>query len=96
MQGEFITTDYISTFAGLVMVTTLVVQFTKPVVKWFFGFLERCNEIIWIYTWLVAFGLQAFAMYVTGGFTTEILGLAAINAVAAALSAVGTYHCLKN
>jgi len=33
MPSDFITVDYLATFAGLVLVLGLIVQFTKGVVK---------------------------------------------------------------
>lgn len=97
MQGEFITIDYLSTFAGLVVVVALVVQFTKPIMKWIFKRQDEFfDEIIRIYVWFVAFVLQAFVIYVAGGFTAENVGLAAINSVPIAILAVGTYHCLQS
>ena len=96
MQGEFITIDYLSSFAGLVAAVALIVQFTKPLVKWALKSQEQFfDEIIRTYTGIVAFVLQLFVVYVTSGFTVENVGLAAINAVAVGLLSIGLYHCFK-
>ena len=93
MPNELITMDYLGTFAGLVVVVALIVQFTKVYIK---SLVEHVDEAIRIYSLIIALGVQIFVIFVTQGqFTVENVGLAILNSFLIALTAIGIYHTFK-
>lgn len=91
MPNEFITIDYLASFAGMVVVVALVVQFTKSVVKKRFqDWMVRLYALAW--AWL----LQAFLLYVHSNLTVEAVGLAVLNGFLVALAAAGTYEAVAD
>lgn len=91
MPQEFITTEYLATFAGMVAVVTIIVQFTKGIVKSNFpDWAVRIYALVW------AWALQGFVCFVQGRISTESIGLAALNGILVALTAYGTYGAIAD
>jgi hypothetical protein len=91
MPNEFITIDYLATFAGMVVTVALVVQFTKSVLKKKFK-----DWVIRLYALAWAWVLQAFLLFVKGNLTVEAVGLAVLNGFLVALAAAGTYETIAD
>lgn len=94
LPNELITIDYLGTFAGLVVVVALIVQFTKIYIKRFFT--NNLDEVIRLYSLIIAIAVQVFVIAVTQGqFTLENAGLAILNSFLISLTAIGVYHTFK-
>lgn len=93
----FLTLDYLRTFAGAAAAVNLIVQFSKGWVKAVFGDLT-----VRPYAWFWAFVILVFTAFADGRFAGDlrqdltVLGLAALNAVPVALSAIATYHVIRH
>ncbi|MCB8814898.1 hypothetical protein [Desulfosporosinus shakirovi] len=87
MPTDLFTTSYLGSYAGLVAVTYLLVQFFKEPVKQHLG-------DWWIRLMAVGFALiiQLFTLFVTGNFTVEAIGLAILNSFLVAITAAGTHN----
>lgn len=86
MPTDLITTSYLGSFAGLVAVTYLLVQFFKDPIK------QRLND--WWVRLLsvgIAVVIQLFVLYVSGNWTVEAIGLAVLNAFLIAITAAGMH-----
>lgn len=89
MYDDFMTTEILTTFVGLVAATTLIVQFTKPIVrKWFSGGNIR------FYVFIVALILTF--IFIEGDITPKNIALKVINSIIIAVSAMGGYDTLSN
>ncbi|MDI6710941.1 MAG: hypothetical protein QME76_09740 [Bacillota bacterium] len=94
---DFLTLDYLRTFAGMVAAVNLIVQFSKGWVKAVFGDLA-----VRPYAWFWAFALLTFVAYADGRFAggpgqwVAILGMSAVNAFPVALGAIATYHVIRH
>lgn len=87
MPSDLITTAYLGSFAGLVAITYLLVQFFKDPIK------AHLND--WWVRMLavgIALVLQGFTLYVGGHFTVEAVGLAILNSFLVALAAAGAHN----
>lgn len=91
MPQDFITIDYLTTFAGMVAVVALIVQFTKGIVKARFE-----DWAVRLYTLGWAWALQGFVCFVQGRLTTEHIGLAVLNGILVALAAIGAYEAIAD
>ena len=87
MPSDLFTTPYLGSYAGLVAVTYLLVQFFKEPVK-------KYLTDWWIRLLAVGFALsiQLFTLYVAQNFTTEAIGLAVLNSFLVAITAAGTHN----
>lgn len=87
MPTDLFTTSYLGSYAGLVAVTYLLVQFFKEPIR------KRLNDW-WIRLLAVGFALliQSFTLYVTGNFTVETIGLAVLNSFLVAITAAGAHN----
>ncbi|MBC2723323.1 hypothetical protein [Desulfosporosinus sp.] len=87
MPSDLFTTSYLGSYAGLVAVTYLLVQFFKEPIR------QRLNDW-WIRILAVGFALtiQLFTLFVTGNFTVEAIGLAVLNSFLVAITAAGTHN----
>ncbi|EHQ88309.1 hypothetical protein DesyoDRAFT_1139 [Desulfosporosinus youngiae DSM 17734] len=87
MPTDLFTTSYLGSYAGLVAVTYLLVQFFKEPVK------KYLNDW-WIRIMAVGFALaiQLFTLFVSGNFTVEAVGLAVLNSFLVAITAAGTHN----
>lgn len=91
MPNDFVTTEYLATFAGLVAVVTIIVQFTKSIIK------NRLPDwAVRLYTLVWAWLLLAFILYVRDTWTPEQIGLAFLNGILAALTATGAYEVIAD
>lgn len=87
MPSDLFTTPYLGSFAGLVAVTYLLVQFFKePIQKYLSDW--------WIRLLAVGFALsiQLFTLYVAQNFTAEAIGLAVLNSFLIAITAAGAHN----
>lgn len=87
MPTDLFTINYLGSYAGLVAVTYLLVQFFKEPVK-------RYLSDWWVRLMAVGFALviQLFTLFVTGNFTMEAIGLAVLNSFLVAITAAGTHN----
>lgn len=87
MPTDLFTTNYLGSYAGLVAVTYLLVQFFKEPVKQYLS-------DWWIRLLAVGFALtiQLFTLFVTGNFTVETIGLAVLNSFLIAITAAGAHN----
>ena len=85
MPSDLFTTSYLGSYAGLVAVTYLLVQFFKEPIKQFGDW--------WVRLLAVGFALsiQLFTLYVAGNFTVEAIGLAVLNSFLVAIAAAGAH-----
>jgi len=84
-MNEFLTWEFLGTFAGATEVTTLIVQFLKLQVDKVWKIPTR--YIVYIIAALILFAVQAF----TGKFTPENIVITLFNAVVVTMAAMGTY-----
>ena len=90
MPSDLFTTSYLGSYAGLVAVTYLLVQFFKEPIR------KHLNDWwIRILAVFIAMGIQSFTLYVTGDFTIEAIGLAVLNSFLVALAAAGAHDVSK-
>ncbi|EHQ92118.1 hypothetical protein [Desulfosporosinus youngiae] len=87
MPTDLFTTSYLGSYAGLVAVTYLLVQFFKEPVK------ARLSDW-WIRLMAVGFALviQLFTLFVSGNFTVEAIGLSVLNSFLVAITAAGAHN----
>lgn len=89
MYNELMLTETMATFAGLVLATSAIVQFTKPLVKTIFP-----DGAVRIYSFIISLILTlVFAK--TGSGLQGIL-LSVINAILVTLSAMGVYETISD
>lgn len=89
MYNELMLTETMATFAGLVLATSAIVQFTKPMVKRVFP-----DGAVRIYSFIISLILTlVFAK--TGSGLQGIL-LAIINAILVTMSAMGVYETISD
>lgn len=97
MPSEFITVDYLATFAGLVLVLGIIVQFTKGIVKQTFP-----DQSVRLYSFAWALVLIGLFYWYQGLFDAagrEIamtLLLALLNAIIVTLAAMGGYEVIAD
>ncbi|NLY44117.1 MAG: hypothetical protein GX066_09185 [Clostridiaceae bacterium] len=84
-MNEFLTWEFLGTFAGATAATTLIVQFLKLQVDKVWKIPTR--YIVYIIAALILFAVQAF----TGSFTPENIVITLFNAVVVTMAAMGTY-----
>lgn len=94
MLNDFITIDYLATFAGMVLVLGIIVQFTKGLVKKTFE-----DWVVRIYAFIIAIILgllvawyQGLLSVATGRELAAIILLVLINAVIVTIAAMGGYE----
>ncbi|MDR5658334.1 hypothetical protein RH915_02405 [Serpentinicella sp. ANB-PHB4] len=85
---DFLTNDFITTFAGAVIVTNIVTHFIKDYTpKWI------DNKIV---TLLVAMIVMLSNQFITGEITFETMYLSFLNAFIVAAAAMGNYEILNS
>ena len=96
MPSEFVTAEYLWTFAGMILVLSLIVQFSKSLVKQAFT-----DQVVRVYAFLWALVLVAVMYWNQGLFeaagrevVTAVL-LMLINAIIVTLAAMGGYELVK-
>ena len=98
MPNDFVTVDYLATFAGMVLALALIVQFTKGLVKRTFA-----DEVVRLYTFVWALVLVGLVYWYQGLFTVILPAelammalLVLVNAIVVALAAMGGYEVLAH
>lgn len=85
-MNEYITLEFIGTFAGMVVVINLLVQFLKPLI-------DKIKKIHTRYVvWLIAIILSFVLQGITGTFTASIVFTLILNSVLLTLTAMGSYE----
>jgi hypothetical protein len=85
-MNEYLTWEFLGTFAGATATTTLLVQFLKLQVDKVWKIPTR--YIVYVIAALILFAVQVFA----GALTLEDVALTLINAVVVAMAAMGAYE----
>ena len=88
-MNEFLTAEFLTTFAGLVAGTAVLVQFTKSIIKKKFG-----DEFVRLYTFGIAL-LLSF-IFTNNGYDAQDIALTIINAVVISISAMGGYELIAD
>lgn len=86
-MDNFVTLDYLGTFAGMVAVVVLITQFTKDLVDKISGKLST-KYLVFIYSMIVLVGYQVM----TKTFAVSQLLLTIINAMLLTMTAQGGYE----
>jgi|GEM_PF-4902585 len=96
LPNDFFTIELLLTYAGLLAAVYVIVMFTKPLMK--------KGSDVWVRPYAAgwAFILQLFVAFVTGKFTGEakgvaaIIGLAFLNSILIALAAYGAHEVITD
>lgn len=89
MFNDFITMETLATFAGLVAAVSILVQFTKSIVKNRFG-----DAAVRIYTFIIALILTF--IFAKSGTGIEGIVLTIINSIIVAIAAMGGYEVIAD
>ncbi len=92
MSGEFFTLESLATFVGMVAAVTVIVQFTKGIVKANF----LADWMVRVYTLAIALCVQFFVLYVQASLTIETIGLGIINSILVAMTSMGGYEVIAD
>ena len=97
MLNDFITIEFLGTFAGMVIVLGLIVQFTKGLVKTVFSDQAvRAYTFAWAVILVLLSYLQQGLFAVAGQAIVMTLFLALINAIIVTLAAMGGYEVISD
>ena len=88
-MNDFMTVETLSTFAGLVAAVSIIVQFTKPLIKKNF-----IDGAVRIYTFVISL-ILTFVFARTGQGLQGIL-LTVINSILISLTSMGTYEAIAD
>ena len=86
-MNEFITLEFLATFAGLVAAVSIIVQFTKSIVKKKFS-----DGIVRLYAFIIALVLTF--IFAKSGQGIEGILLTVINAILITIASTGTYEMI--
>lgn len=89
MYDNFMSLEILGTFAGMVIATNVIVQFTKGIVKKNFG-----DGVVRLYTFIIALILN-FVFAKTGSGIQGII-LTIINGLMVTFTAMGSYEALTD
>ena len=89
MTTEFMTAEVLATFAGLVAAVSVVVQFTKSIVKKQFG-----DSAVRLYAFIVSLILTF--IFAKAGSGTEGIVLTILNAILISIAAMGGYEMVAD
>ena len=89
MYDNFMSVEILGTFAGIVAATSIIVQFTKSIIKKNFG-----DGLVRIYTFVIALILN-FAFAKSGSGIQGII-LTIINGLMVTLAAMGSYEAFSD
>lgn len=89
MPNGFITIDVISTFPGMVMVVSLLTQFTKRTIDKLFG--NRTEYVVYLYSLALCFFVSYYKGKLAHGLIVAIF-LNLLNAVIVSLAAMKGYE----
>ena len=97
MPSDFITAEYLYTFAGMVIVLGLIVQFTKGLVKQLFSdFAVRLYAFAWALVLVFAVYWHQGLFDAAGREIAMLALLGLINAIIVTLAAMGGYEVLTD
>ena len=89
MYNEFMTMELLATFAGLVAAVSIIVQFTKSIVKKNFG-----DGAVRLYAFIIALVLTF--IFARAGQGIEGIVLTIINAILISIAAMGGYEVIAD
>lgn len=89
MYNDFITMETLATFAGLVAAVSIIVQFTKSLIKNRFG-----DAAVRVYTFIIALILTF--IFAKSGTGIEGIVLTVINSIIVAITAMGGYEIIAD
>lgn len=89
MYNDLVTPEILATFTGLVAATSIIVQFTKPIIKSQFG-----DIFVRFYTFIIAL-ILTFIFARNGGGVQGIM-VTIINAVLITMTAMGGYEMVSD
>lgn len=89
MFDNFMSLEILGTFAGIVAATSIIVQFTKSVIKRSFG-----DGFVRIYTFIIALILNF--VFAKSGTGIQGLILTIINSLLATFAAMGSYEAFSD
>lgn len=89
MFDDFMTPETLTTFIGLVAATSLIVQFTKPLIK-------RWLPDIFVRLYVFVIALLLTFIFDNGDFSLQSIVLKVVNAMIITTSAMGGYEALSN
>ncbi len=89
MITDFMTVEILATFAGLVLATTLIVQFTKDIVKNKFG-----DVYVRLYTLCISLILTF--VFARAGTGLEDVILTIINSIIVSMASMGGYELISD
>jgi len=89
MFDDFMTPETLTTFIGLVAATSLIVQFTKPLIKRWLP-----DAFVRLYVFIIA--LLLTFIFDNGDFSLQSIVLKVVNAMIITTSAMGGYEALSN
>jgi hypothetical protein len=89
MYNDFITMETLATFAGLVAAVSIIVQFTKSLIKNRFG-----DAAVRIYTFVIA--LMLTFIFARSGQGIDGIVLTIINSIIVAIAAMGGYEVIAD
>jgi hypothetical protein len=85
-MDEYFTLESMGTFAGMVVVLTVIVQFLKPLI----------DKIVCMPTryvvWIIAIIISAVYQAIAGPFTWAAIFLLILNSIVLTMAAMGTYE----
>ncbi len=85
-MDEYFTLESMGTFAGMVVVLTVIVQFLKPL-------LDKIVKIPTRYVvWIIAIAISTAYEAIAGSFTGESILLLLLNSVVLTMASMGTYE----
>jgi len=86
---EYFTVGELGTFAGLTVATSVIVQFTKPIIK------KRFDDyFVRIYTFIVAAILSI--IFIPHNNTAKEIVIILINSILIAIASMGGYETIKD
>lgn len=89
MYNEFMTMELLATFAGLVAAVSIIVQFTKSIIKKNFG-----DGAVRLYAFIIALVLTF--IFARAGQGIEGIVLTIINAILISIAAMGGYEVIAD
>lgn len=89
MYNDLLTPDLLTTFTGLVVATSIIVQFTKPIVKRQLG-----DGFVRFYTFFIALILTFIFARTNDGIRGIILNV--INSILITMAAMGGYEIVSD
>ena len=88
-MNEFVTLEFLATFVGLVAAVSIIVQFTKSIIKKNFG-----DGSVRLYAFVIALVLTF--IFANSGPGAEGILLTIINAVIVSIASMGGYEILTD